>query len=102
MQNKCLCLEACADAEAIQTSARQMYSSSGLLSSHFSALLFASKSPTNAICYNAYCYTDAPLRWWIRAVESSLPWLPKKADVLPLPSPKSALEIHMLNTAASY
>lgn len=31
MQNKCLCLEACADAEAIQTSAGQMYPGSGQL-----------------------------------------------------------------------
>lgn len=29
----------------------------------------------NALSYNACCYTDAPLRWWIRAVESILPWL---------------------------
>lgn len=102
MQNKYLCSEACAGAEAIQTSAGQIYSSSGLLPSHSSALLFPSENPTNAICYNACSYTDAPLRWWIRAVESILPWLPQKANALPLPSLKSALEIHMLNTAASY
>jgi len=100
-QNQCLRLEARADAEATQASAGQMHSGSGLLPSHVSALLCASRSPTNAICYKACCYADAPLRWWIRAVESIWSWLPEKSNVSPLPSPKPALESHVLNTAAS-
>lgn len=44
----------------------------------------------------------APLRWGIRAVDSIFPWLTNKADVLLLPSPKSALKLPMVRAAAPH
>lgn len=73
MQNECLRAEACAGAEAVDTdfcwaNVFQL----GQLTSHFAALLFASRSPKNPICHNTCCSTATPLRWWIRADESIL------------------------------
>lgn len=99
MQTKCLCLEACADAEAMQTSAGWI----SLLQAH--CLLISSlcclrlqQMPLVSVPVAPH----APLRWGIRAVDSIFPWLPNKADVLLLPSPKSALKLPMMKAAAPH